>query len=51
MCLGRQKIPTGLPTQVSGDFTSVLRDLIPEVITNQKCYMNSGPILSGNRCG
>jgi hypothetical protein len=32
--------------RVSGDFVSVLQDLIPEVIPSQKCHMNTGPILN-----
>jgi hypothetical protein len=35
------------PYTVSGDFTSMLQDLIPKVIPSQKCHMNTGPILSG----
>jgi hypothetical protein len=31
---------------MSGDFMSVLQDLIPEVIPFQKCHMNIGPILN-----
>jgi hypothetical protein len=29
-----------------GDFVSVIRYLIPEVIPSQKCHVNIGPILS-----
>jgi hypothetical protein len=30
-----------------GDFTSILEEFTPEVIPNQKCYMNTRPTLSG----
>jgi hypothetical protein len=33
--------------RLSGDFMSVLQDLISEAIPCQKCHMNMGPILSG----
>lgn len=32
---------------MSGEFMSVLQDLIAEAIPSQKCYMNIAPTLSG----
>jgi hypothetical protein len=32
---------------MSGDFMSILQELIPEVIPSQKCHMNMGLILIG----
>jgi hypothetical protein len=29
------------------DFTSVLQELIPEVISSQKCSVNMGPVVNG----
>lgn len=34
---------------MSGDFMSVLKDVIPQVILTQKTYLNVGLILSGYR--
>jgi hypothetical protein len=33
--------------RVSGDYISVIQNLIPEVTTSQSCHMNIGPILNG----
>jgi hypothetical protein len=30
-----------------GDYMSVLHNLIPEVITSQKCHVNMSPIIDG----
>jgi hypothetical protein len=35
--------------RMSGDFMSILQDLIPEVIPSQKCHMNMNPIINGYR--
>lgn len=32
---------------VSGDFLSMFRDVIPRVISSQKCHMNMGSIVNG----
>jgi hypothetical protein len=34
------------PIQESGDFVSILQDLITEVIPSKKCHMNMGSVIN-----